>query len=355
LRRQSKRRRRRRQCACRLRISARYRPLRPSKSRSSRVIDANGATRPSAESFLPTGTANWPLVCAPGHTNTGEAEHSEDRDAVDARCRHLVQELGVRFAALLHPCRGWRSACGFDVRSLALMRETLAWHDPWRFAFAMQVWAARDLTRRLAAAEVALPAGRGAGTAIAAFALSERRPAPTSPRWNVTPTRRRRVSIGRLQDLDLKRALRTSTAFSPYGSGRAAQRWLDYRAGHQCFVVDADAPGLHIEERIDSMAPHPLAMLRFTGCRIPVEQRLGPKGGFKLALRTLDIFRTSVAAPRSASRGALWMKRCTTHARAACSTDARRFSAHQGALADMAPICNRQPCSPIRRMAPRPG
>jgi acyl-CoA dehydrogenase len=61
--------------------------------------------------------------------------------------------------------------------------------------------------------------------------------------------------------------------------------------------VDADAPGLTIAERIDVIAPHPLARLRFADCRIPVTQRLGESGsGFKLAMRTLDVFRTSVAA-----------------------------------------------------------
>jgi acyl-CoA dehydrogenase len=67
--------------------------------------------------------------------------------------------------------------------------------------------------------------------------------------------------------------------------------------GISAFIVDADAPGFEIAERIDVMAPHPLARLRFNNCRIPVSQRLGGPGqGFKLAMRTLDVFRTSVAA-----------------------------------------------------------
>jgi acyl-CoA dehydrogenase len=63
------------------------------------------------------------------------------------------------------------------------------------------------------------------------------------------------------------------------------------------FVVDAGTPGLEIAERLDVMAPHPLARLRFRGCRIPASHCLaGPGDGFKLAMRTLDVFRTSVAA-----------------------------------------------------------
>jgi acyl-CoA dehydrogenase len=66
--------------------------------------------------------------------------------------------------------------------------------------------------------------------------------------------------------------------------------------GISAFVVDANAPGFSIAERIDVIAPHPLATLAFNGCRIPVGNRLGPEGdGFKLAMRTLDVFRTSVA------------------------------------------------------------
>ncbi|MDR2329808.1 MAG: acyl-CoA dehydrogenase, partial [Comamonas sp.] len=67
--------------------------------------------------------------------------------------------------------------------------------------------------------------------------------------------------------------------------------------GISALIVDADTPGLEIAERIDVIAPHPLARLRFSGCRVPVSQRIGAAAeGFKLAMRTLDVFRTSVAA-----------------------------------------------------------
>ncbi len=67
--------------------------------------------------------------------------------------------------------------------------------------------------------------------------------------------------------------------------------------GISAFVVFADDPGFSIVERIDVIAPHPLATIRFEGCRIPASRRLGAPGeGFKLAMRTLDIFRASVAA-----------------------------------------------------------
>src|SRR3546814_4489195 len=67
--------------------------------------------------------------------------------------------------------------------------------------------------------------------------------------------------------------------------------------GISAFVIDAGTPGFTISERIDVIAPHPLATLRFEGCRVPASRRLGDAGqGFKLAMMTLDIFRASVAA-----------------------------------------------------------
>jgi len=66
--------------------------------------------------------------------------------------------------------------------------------------------------------------------------------------------------------------------------------------GLSAFVVDADTPGLEIAERIETLSPHPLATLRLRACRVPASRLLGAPGeGFKLAMRTLDIFRTSVA------------------------------------------------------------
>ena len=67
--------------------------------------------------------------------------------------------------------------------------------------------------------------------------------------------------------------------------------------GISAFIVDAGTPGFEIAERIEVIAPHPLARLRFNDCRVPLSQRIGAAGeGFKVAMRTLDVFRTSVAA-----------------------------------------------------------
>ncbi|MDB5729628.1 MAG: acyl-CoA dehydrogenase, partial [Noviherbaspirillum sp.] len=67
--------------------------------------------------------------------------------------------------------------------------------------------------------------------------------------------------------------------------------------GISAFIVDADTPGFEVAERIEVIAPHPLARIRFEDCRIPASCRIGlPGQGFKVAMATLDIFRTSVAA-----------------------------------------------------------
>ena len=67
--------------------------------------------------------------------------------------------------------------------------------------------------------------------------------------------------------------------------------------GISAFIVDASTPGLDASEHIAVMAPHPLATLRFAQCQLPAHALLGElHGGFKLAMRTLDIFRASVAA-----------------------------------------------------------
>jgi acyl-CoA dehydrogenase len=67
--------------------------------------------------------------------------------------------------------------------------------------------------------------------------------------------------------------------------------------GLSAFLVDADTPGLRIAERIDVIAPHPLATLAFEGCRVPVDRLIGESGsGFKVAMATLDVFRSTVGA-----------------------------------------------------------
>ena len=212
--------------------------------------------------------------------------HGEDADAV---CRRLVADLG-KSGYLKHCAPG---GAEFDVRSIALLRETLAYHAGLAdFAFVMQ---------GLGSGPIALEGSEAlkkrylprvaAGQAIAALALSE--PDAGSDVAALT-TRARRdggdwvldgtktwISNGGIADFYVVFA-RTSDA----PGTRAIS----------AIVVDADAPGFSAAERIDIIAPHPMATLRFENCRVPAGNLLGKEGeGFKLAMRNLDVFRTTVA------------------------------------------------------------
>ena len=189
----------------------------------------------------------------------------------------------------------------FDARAICLLREILAEHDGLAdFAFAMQGLgsgaisiAGSESLRQRWLPEVA------AGRAIAAFALSEpeagsdvaamRCDAAREGDHYVLDGSKTWISNGGIADFYCVFARTAPLQRRPDGSALAQ--------GISAFVVTADAPGLEIEQRIDVIAPHPLATLRFRNCRIGVEQRLGAEGeGFKIAMRTLDVFRTSVAA-----------------------------------------------------------
>ena len=108
--------------------------------------------------------------------------------------------------------------------------------------------------------------------------------------------------------------------------------------GISAFVVDADTPGLEVAERIPVMAPHPLGTLRFTGCRVPAEAMLGAPGeGFKIAMRNLDVFRTSVAAASLGfARRALDEALGRVTRRRMLGQTLADFQLTQAALADMA-------------------
>jgi acyl-CoA dehydrogenase len=108
--------------------------------------------------------------------------------------------------------------------------------------------------------------------------------------------------------------------------------------GLSAFMVDADAPGLEIAERIDVIAPHPLATLRFDGCRVPLTQRIGGPGeGFKVAMATLDVFRSTVgAAALGFARRALDEALARASSRRLFGQPLGDLQMTQGALAEMA-------------------
>ena len=277
----------------------------------------------------------------------------EDRDSVDHACRQLVSELGragwTRYSvpgAGAGGDRGAASAAGrepaFDVRSLALIRETLARHDALAdFAFAMQGLGsgAISLAGSAELKERYLPRV-AAGEAIAAFALSE---SAAGSDVAAIGCRARRdgnsyildgektwISNGGIAEFYCVFARTSEPQVRPDGTVAAR--------GISAFVVDADAPGFSIAKRIDVISPHPLASLSFNGCRIPASHLLGAEGeGFKLAMRTLNVFRTSVAGA-ALGFGQRALDEALDHAvaRTMFGRTLADFQLTQAALADMA-------------------
>lgn len=215
-----------------------------------------------------------------------------DHADTDKACRSLVKSLGE--AGLLDAATGAGGQQPIDSRAACLTRETLAWHDGLAdFAFAMQGLGtgAIGLSGSEELRHTILPKARS-GEWIAAFALSEKDAgsdvaamvcaARKDGEHYVLDGEKTWISNGGIADV--------YTVFARTGEAPGTR-------GISAFVVFADDPGFSITERIDVIAPHPLATIRFDNCRIPTSRLLGTPGeGFKIAMRTLDIFRASVAA-----------------------------------------------------------
>jgi acyl-CoA dehydrogenase len=219
----------------------------------------------------------------------------DDADAVYACVARLVRELGRA---------GWLRACvpsaygGFretlDARSLCIARETLARASGLAdFAFAMQGLGSAPISLfgREEQKQAVLPR-IASGAAIGAFALSE--PDAGSDVAAIATTATRDGDAWRLDGVKtwISNAglAHHYVVFARTGEGPGTK-------GLSAFIVDADTPGLDASERIDVIAPHPLGTLRLTGCRVNADRLLGERGeGFKIAMATLDIFRSTVGA-----------------------------------------------------------
>ena len=172
-----------------------------------------------------------------------------------------------------------------------------------------------------------------AGRMIAAFALSE--PDAGSDVGAIAATARR---DGEHYVLDGAKTWISNGGIADFYCVFARTGEAPGTRGISAFVVDAGTPGLDSTERIDVIAPHPLATLRFTDCRVPAANLLGQAGaGFKLAMQTLDIFRTSVAAAALGfARHALAAALERAVSRKMFGQTLADFQLTQAALADMA-------------------
>ena len=220
-------------------------------------------------------------------------DHAHD---VDAACRSLVKSLGAG-GWLRHAVGGTAHGGAVDVidtRSICLARETLARHSGLAdFAFAMQGLGSGAISLDGTPAQKQRYLPRVArGEAIAAFALSE----PDAGSDVAAMACAARID-GDHAVLDGEKTWISNGGIADFYVVFARSGEAPGARGISAFIVDADTPGFEIAERIDVIAPHPLARLRFTNCRVPLAQRIGEGGaGFKVAMRTLDVFRTSVAA-----------------------------------------------------------
>jgi acyl-CoA dehydrogenase len=224
-----------------------------------------------------------------------ELAHHGEGD-VDAQCRAFVRQLGEA-GWLRHAVGGTAHGGAVDVidtRAICLLRETLAYHHGLAdFAFAMQGLGSGAISLHGTAEQRARYLPKVAsGQATAAFALSE--PEAGSDVAAMACSAR---DDGDAYVLDGEKTWISNGGIADFYVLFARTGEAAGSRGITAFIVDADLPGFEIAERIDVIAPHPLARLRFTNCRVPKAQRLGEAGeGFKVAMRTLDIFRTSVAA-----------------------------------------------------------
>jgi acyl-CoA dehydrogenase len=229
--------------------------------------------------------------------------------------------------------REW-GGTGLDSRTVALIRESIAAASGLADAvFAVQGLGSCPiaLSGNREMAERYLPAV-AAGGAVAAFALTEADAGSDAAALATRATR-----DGDAYVLDGAKTFISNATVASFFTVFA--RTADGpRRAISAFVVEAGTPGLIVERRMHVTAPHPIAALRFAGCRVPLARRLGEEGdGMRLALGTLDVFRTSVGAAACGLAGrALGEARHRAQTRRQFGSPIADFQLTQAALADMA-------------------
>ena len=226
------------------------------------------------------------------HLPTVTANEHHD---LDSTCKAIVKALGeAGFTTYAVPASAGGHHDKLDVRSLCLIRETLARHNALSdFAFAMQGLGSGPVSLYGSEAQQAGYLNAvAAGDKIAAFALSE--PDAGS---DVAGMSCRAQLDGDDWIINGTKTWISNAGIADFYTVFARTDDMGGAKGISCFIVEAGAPGFEVTERIDLVAPHPLGTLTFTDCRIPAAQLVGTEGkGFAIAMATLDVFRSTVAA-----------------------------------------------------------
>ncbi len=252
-------------------------------------------------------------------------------DNVDAACTEIVHKLG-RDGWLKHS--GADSGEKLDVRTLCLIRETIAQHDGLaEFSFAMQGLGMGPISLFGSAAQRQWLHKTRSGGAIAAFAMTE--PAAGSDvaamTMTATPVNDGYVLNGEKTYISNGGIADIYVVFARTGEAPGAK-------GLSAFLVPAATPGFEIVERIDVMAPHPLARIRFNYVKLSGDALIGKRGeGFKIAMSVLDVFRATVgAAALGFARRALDEALTRVATRKIAGAALAELQMVQGHIADMA-------------------
>ncbi|WP_027833796.1 acyl-CoA dehydrogenase family protein [Maritalea myrionectae] len=254
-----------------------------------------------------------------------------DHSDVDQTCKDLVAALGK---ADFLKYSGAKQGETLDVRSLCLIRETLARHDGLAdFAFAMQGLGTGALSLFGTPDQQVWLDKTRAGEALSAFALSE--PKSGSDVANIELSAEDKgnhyVLNGEKTWISNGGIANVYTVFARTGEAPGAK-------GLSAFVVPADSEGLEIAERLDVIAPHPLARLKFNNVHVPKTGMIGEAGaGFKIAMSVLDVFRSTVgAAALGFARRALDETLTRAKSRELFGAPLAELQMVQGHIADMA-------------------
>ena len=286
---------------------------------------------------------DWPFFTRQHRQLAGELDEWAGRqlnhrlpDDVDDACKELLARLaGAGWLNYSAPAPGDAATLPLDVRSLCLIREILARHSGLAdFVFAMQGLGSGAITlfgNRTQKNDY-LPAVRS-GKKIAAFALSE-----SEAGSDVVALTTNAVRDGDEYVINGEKTWISNGGIADYYTLFVRTGEETGARGLSAFIVDADSEGLEIAERIEVIAPHPLARLKFDQCRVPITKLLGKPGdGFKIAMTTLDVFRSTVgAAALGFARRALDETLEHTTTRRLFDSRLADMQMTQGKIADMA-------------------